>query len=288
MRLLRLNEVETGPNDRVYCSSRTRALLLVAVALAAVAWLVFRGYTTNWKPGYYIAAVVFLLLDFMRRFITARFRSSNWLVRINDSGAFIQFRSYLNYHLPADDLTVVFLSFGEIRSARLVKESVTFPDNEGGTSAQTLRYLELELAGDVSVLANALQAEAAEKPPSEKRWYGSSSTLYQDHPVRMTSPPFVQVRWTVVPGASEFLDAMRAYVPIADTVSLTQDFTRLQSLSREEQQKQLRELATRGQTVAAIYTARKLYGCGLTEAKEMVEDLTSTRTAASASTTTRQ
>src|SRR5947207_15919357 len=100
MRLLRLSEVEATPNDRVYCSSRTRALLLVTVTLAAFASLVFHAYTTGWKPGYYIAAVIFLFLDFMRRFITARFRASNWLVRLNDSSVFIQFRSYLNYHLP--------------------------------------------------------------------------------------------------------------------------------------------------------------------------------------------
>src|SRR5690349_2394258 len=95
-------------------------------------WLVFHAYTANWKPGYYIAAVVFLFLDFMRRFITARFRFSNWLVRMNDSGVYVQFRSYLNYHLPAEDITVVFIPFGEIRSARLVKERLTVPDPQSG------------------------------------------------------------------------------------------------------------------------------------------------------------
>jgi ribosomal protein L7/L12 len=54
---------------------------------------------------------------------------------------------------------------------------------------------------------------------------------------------------------------------------VSQDFAHLQGLSREEQQKQLRELAQRGETVAAIYMARKLYGCGLEEARSMVEEL---------------
>jgi hypothetical protein len=55
-----------------------------------------------------------------------------------------------------------------------------------------------------------------------------------------------------VRGAHKFLDALRPYTVIADTVSLTQDFTHLKSLNREDQQKQLRELAVRGQTIRHV------------------------------------
>ena len=274
MRLLRLAEVETGPNDRVYCYSRSRAILLAMALLGAAAWLVFHAITTGWKLGYYIAAVIVLFLELMRRFFTARFQPTNWLVRMNDEGMFIQFRSYLNYHLPAEDLTVVFLSLSEIRSARLIRERVTTPDPQGhGTTTQFLRYVELELAGDVAPLATALEAEITEKAPMEKRWYGKGSTLYQDHPARMQAPPFLQMHWQVAPGAKKFLSALRPYTTIAETVSLSEDLTNLQSLSRDEQQKRLRELARRGETIAAVYMARKLYGCGLVEAKEMVDGL---------------
>ena len=107
----------------------------------------------------------------------------------------------------------------------------------------------------------------------EKRWYGKSSTLYQDHLVRMQAPPFLQMRWQVAPGAKKFLAALRPYATIAEAVSLSEDFTNLQSLSRDEQQKRLRELARRGETIASVYMARKLYGCGLLEAKDMVDGL---------------
>jgi ribosomal protein L7/L12 len=282
MRLLRLGDVETGPNDRVYCYSRTRAILIVLALLGATTWLVLHAITTGWKLGYYIAAVIVLFVALLQRFITARFRPSNWLVRTNDEGLFVQFRSYLNYHLAADDLTVVFVSFGQIRSARLVREHVTVPDSQGnGTETQLLRYVELELAGDIAPLANALESEIMEKAPMQKRWYGKSSTLYQDHPVRMQSPPFLQMRWQVVPSAKKFLETLRPYTAIADTISLSKDFVNLQSLSREQQQQHLHELAQRGQTIAAIYTARKLYGCTLAEAKEMVEGKAANSLAAS-------
>jgi hypothetical protein len=273
MRLLRLADVETTPSDHVYYRSRAQALLFVAIAIFGAAVLAFRAFTAGFHLGYYLAAVDISFLALYRRFITARFRPSNWLVRTNNLGLFIQFRSYLNYHLPAEDLTVVFIAYQEIRSARLVREHVSTPDNEGGSSTQTLRYIELELGDDAGPLTNALQAESAERAPKEKRWYGSSSTLYEDHPVRMPSPPFLQIRWQAAPRAQVLLEALRLYTNISDPVLIKQDFTHLQGLSREDQQKRLRELAERGETIVAIYTARKLYGCGLSEAKEMVEGL---------------
>ena len=41
---------------------------------------------------------------------------------MNETGIYVQYRSYLNYQLSADDPSVVFLSLGEIASARLIKE----------------------------------------------------------------------------------------------------------------------------------------------------------------------
>jgi len=273
MRLLRLSDVETSSRDRIFYYSRTHVLLIAFVVVGTCAWLLFRAFTMHWRPGYYFAAAILLFLLLMRRFITARFRPSNWLVRMNDSGLFIKFRSYLNYHLPAEDITVVFLSYQEIRSARLVRERAQVSDMEGRTETQFLRYIELELAGDTVSLAKALQTEIGERAPNEKHWYGSSSTLYEDHPVRMPSPPFLRLRWQVVPGPKEFLEAIRPWTTIADTLSLSQDFAHLEGLSRDDQQKQLRELAQRGDTVTAIYTARRLYRCSLAEARAMVEEL---------------
>jgi ribosomal protein L7/L12 len=89
----------------------------------------------------------------------------------------------------------------------------------------------------------------------------------------MSAPASIRIHWDVVPRAQKFLDALRPYTIIADPVSLTQDFTHLKSLSREEQQQQLRELVARGQNITAMYAARKLFGCTLEKAKQMVDSL---------------
>jgi membrane protein YdbS with pleckstrin-like domain len=95
MRLLRLREARVGSDDRVFCYSRTTAVLPILILLALAAGTAFYAIAVHWKPGYYIAGIVALGCLLMRRFVTARFRTSNWLVRMNEAGLFIQFRSYL-------------------------------------------------------------------------------------------------------------------------------------------------------------------------------------------------
>ena len=179
MRLLRLQDVEIGSNDRVFRHSRLLALIVWLAGFAAVSAFFFRAFTARWLPGYFFGSFLLLFLLLMLKLLTARFHPSNWLVRMNDMGIYIQYRSYLNYQLP-DDPSVVFLSLGEIASARLVKERVDKQDSmrPGATETQYLRYVELELSGDTAALADALQTERGEQAPLEKHWYGSSSTLY--------------------------------------------------------------------------------------------------------------
>jgi len=281
MQLLRLRDVEIGNKDRVYRHARVRALIVWVAAFAASAALLVRGYTEKWLPGYIFGSFLMLFVLLTVRFVTARFHPSNWLVRMNETGIYVQYRSYLNYQLPADDPSVVFLSFSEIASARLIKERVATPDTSkpGATQTQYLRHVELELSCDTTSLAEALQSERAEPAPKEKRWYGTSSTLYQDYPVTMTAPTFLRIHWDVVPGAGKFLDAIRPYTVTADPVKLTQDFTHLESLSPEEQEKQLRDLVTRGQTITAVYLVRKINGCSLGEAMKIVDSFSEKKTA---------
>ncbi|HET8825655.1 MAG TPA: hypothetical protein VFM77_11040 [Terriglobales bacterium] len=280
MRLLRLQDVEISPSDRIFRHARMRALVIWLAGLAGSLAMFVNAFTGTWKAGYFFGPFLLLFVLFTMGYVTARFHPSNWLVRMNDMGIYVQYRSYLNYDLPPDDPTVVFLAFGEITSAHLLKERVEAPDptKPGSTQTQYLRYIELEISGNTAALVSALSSERGESAPMIKRWYGGrSSTLYQDYPVTMTAPPFLRIRWDVVPRAKAFLEALRPYTVLSDTVSLTHDFAHMQSLSREAQQEQLRELAARGQTVTAIYTARKLYGCSLEEAKEMVDSLRTTQ-----------
>lgn len=272
MRLLRLGVVDINPNDRVFRHARLPALIVWLAVFGGDAAIFFSAFAGKWKPGYIIGSAILLLLLLFLRLVTARFHPSNWLVRANETGLVVQYRSYLNYQLSAEKPSVVLIFYSEIASARLVRECVETPDwDSGDTQRHVRRYVELELSGDIAPLANALQMERSEKPLMKKHWYGSSSTLYRDYPLTMTTPPFLRIRWDVVPGARKFLEYLSPHTRIADPVSLTQDLTHLDSLSREEQQNKLRDLAARGEIVTAAVIAQKLLGCSLAEAKRIVE-----------------
>ena len=272
MRLMRALEVPETPRDRLFRASRWHAVLLVVLCAGACAAMIWRHWPAP-RPAYYISAAILVFLFLMHRFITARFHPSNWLVRMNDEGLFIHFRSYLNEHLPAEDPTVVFLGFKDIRSARRVREWLTVRTMNNSSETQLHRYVELELAVDPTPLAQALAEECARPGVPEKRWYGTSSTLYRDYPVLMQSPPFLRLEWRVAPSARAFLKGLEGRVEIAEPISVSRDFTNMQTLTRNEQEKRLRELDQRGETIAAVYLARKLYGLDLTEATDHVKNL---------------
>lgn len=279
MRLLRLQDVEIGPNDRVFRHARLRALLVWLAGLCGVTALFYNAYANKWTLGYVFGSFALLFLLLPLRMVTARFHPSNWLVRMNDTGFYVQYRSYLNYQLSAEVPSVVFFSFGEIASARLIKERVETPDPaKNTTQTEFLRHIELELSGDTAALAEALSNERGEQPPAQKHWYGTTATFYRDYPVTLNAP-YLRIHWNVVPGTHKLLNLLRPYTIIADPVSVKQDFSNLRSLSREDQQKRLRELDARGDTISAVYAATQLYRCSLGQANQMVASLRESKVA---------
>src|ERR1700675_1261410 len=177
MRLLRLSQVAIGPNARVFRPPRIRGLIMWLAVFCGAAAIFFYALAGKWKPGYIFGPAILPFLLLTVRFVTARFHPSNWLVRVNDTGLSAQYRSYLNYRLPADEPSVVFISYREIASARLVRERVQTPDpsHGGATQTQFLRYIELELSGDTAQLANAIQGEGSDKEPRVKSGKRSGS-----------------------------------------------------------------------------------------------------------------
>ena len=274
MQLMRESEVPTAPRDRVYRASRLYAVLFAAAALALSAAMIFSPKAHD-TPLPIFGAFILLALLVVRRFITARFLPSNWLVQMGDQGLFLHVRSYLNEPAPTDDATVVFLPFGEIRSARLVRETVKTPDPErqNTSNIQFVRWIEFELATDSAPLAAAIAAEYERRAPSVGHWYGKSSTLFRDYPLQMQTPPYLRVKWQVVPGAKSFLNSLRPYVEIAPEVKISADFSDLRGIDDEQKRKRLRELDQRGETIAATYLAMKTYGYDLTTATRFMNDL---------------
>jgi hypothetical protein len=272
MRLLSEREVPQTPRDHVFRASRLNAAIFALGCGGGCVAMVFFHWPPRRAP-YYISAVILALLFLLRGYIIPRFHPSNWLVRIGDEGLFIHFRSYLNDQMAADDPTVLFLPYPEIQSGRRVREHMRTRDMDGAVVTQIRRYVELELAIDPAPLLAALGAESSRPALLQKRWYGSSSTVYRDYPVRMEVPPFLRIEWRAVPRPAVFLDAVRSRFTIAPPVVVSEDFVALEGLPREQQEKRLLDLDRRGETIAAVYMARRLFGLDLTQATDFVDKL---------------
>lgn len=277
MQLIRLVDVPTAPNDRVFRYSRSRAVLGATILGALAAGSLLFGWLKGVWLAYYVAAVIFICLLIFQKLITARFQASNWLVRMTDHGLFIKFRSYLNSHLSDQDVTVVFLPYAEMRSARFVTERQELPDrndaNRPEISTRTRRLVEFELAGDSQPLAKALASERERLFAKSVIGAGRISTRYQHLPVQLPSRSRLRIEWGVVPSAQTLLDALTRHTLVQNPAAVSKDFADVGTLSNEQKEARLLELVESGDMIGAITMARRLYSCDLTAARQFVEEL---------------
>lgn len=277
MQLLQASEVPIRDLAPVFRYSRIRAVVLYlllfafAVACIVVGRLELAGIQRY--ISYYAGVVALFCLVFLRGYLVARFRGGNWLAGIHSTGVFLKFRSYLNYALPDTDNTVVFIPYPEIRSAALLRERVASADAQGRRGTQTIDYVVLDLAREVTEVENAISAERAKPAPKERHWYGTTATLYSHYPVSTVPPSTIRVQWGVVPSRQAFLRALQLHVQIASPSLLSEDLTQMGALTAQQKLERLRELDAQGKTVLEIATARRLYGYDLAPARAFVENL---------------
>src|SRR5690349_2878048 len=144
MRLLRLSEAqsEVTPQDRIFAYSRFNGVLFAVAMFAASGAFAYFGWQQRTKLCYYIAGALLFVLMLFSGLAAARFRPTNWLLRMSPFGLYIKFRSYLNYEGSENDQVIVFIPYSEIRSARLLRLRVKMLDPEGHNATQTQRYIE--------------------------------------------------------------------------------------------------------------------------------------------------
>ncbi len=271
MQLMALADVPLNRRDKVFSHSRLRAVAGGLIILAVGFGLLVFGWSKSVWPAYVVAAVIFFYLWIIHRLILARFRPANWLLRLDDDGLFVKFRSYLNDRFPESDRTVVFLPFAEIRSAKFIREKRELEDlsERSGTTIKIRKYLELEVSSD----CRPLSEELAKERDRVFKGKAISSARYGDFPVRVIAPDRVQIDWTVVPGVQTMLDALTRHTLVRPAEASSKDFVNLEKLSREQQEARLLELAESGDKIGAIAMARRLYSYDLTAAKQFVDEL---------------
>lgn len=268
MQVMRGADVIADEGDRVYAHSRSRAVVTVACVVLAAIGLVWLGVRDANGVAHYVAGVLLLGLLVLWRLVSARFRPSNWLVRANARGLFIQLRSHLNHHFAPDDRIVAFVPYEEIRSARTVRERTDLPGRNGeGHTIHVRRLVELELAGDAVPLREAVAAEAARLAGRLR----VARTIYRHVPVRCTMPSRVELDWSGVrPAERAFLGSLPPGVTIEPPIDSDRDLARVRHATRVEQEAYVTHLADVGRVIDAIAAARLLFGWDLETARAYV------------------
>lgn len=273
IRLFRDSDVPKASAGGTFRYSRGSAALMAALVLGTGVALVAVGRAQGNPFAYYIAALLFAFLWIYEAMLLARFRPTNWLVRVTNRGLYIKFRSYLNHHFPEGDPTAVFIPFREMRLTRVVRELQQVPDTDGrGTMTRRRTVVEIELKDDAPEIEQVLAAERSAEAPKQGRWYGSGAGKYRHYPVRMATPRIIALEWGVVPRAAEFLSVMAVHTPV-EASETVRDYTALGALKQHAQESRLLELTENGRLMDAVRLARSLYGYDLTQATRFIEGL---------------
>jgi len=282
MQLYRERDVPANDHERVFRYSRTSATVVYALLFGGAIALFANGVRQRIPPleffGLLLAVGVFLA----KRFLVARFRPSNWLVRATDGGVYVKFRSYLNYHFSADDITVAFIPYREITAARVVRETVEkldlSPRIDGSRSNRSASYqqrktAELELSCDTTALAAALLEEDARPGPTEKRWYGSTSTRANHHPVMLEKSTRLRIVWECVPRIGRFIAALSSHVKVDATGIRIWSNEAIQELDRPALERQIAELARAGKMREARLQTRLHFAYDNAQTQQFIEQL---------------
>jgi len=215
MQLMRERDVPAKNNARVYCYARWLVVLVYIMLLGLAAALFAIGVRNHVFFLKFIGALFGCFVLLGRRFLLARFRDSNWLVRTDENGVYLKFRSYLNYHFPTDDLTVVFFPYREIRTAHRTRERRQSGMIESDSrSVQVVTLVEVELTCDVTALRTAVSEENSRPGPKEKRWYGSTRSRANHCPLVVDERGRLHILWECTPSAARFLTQLAPHAPI--------------------------------------------------------------------------
>ena len=194
------------------------------------------------------------------------FRSSlkptNWYAFVDEEGVYLNLRSYKNAHFDENDKTIAHLTHAEIESVGKVNEKRVdrFGDSD---RIQNTKTIALTLTGDTAELAEACQAERSRKAPTTKRFGIESSTKHHAVTVFVPEPGDVRIQWN-----ADLFAALTAHTAVAPERNVDLD----DKLKDQDVEQRIRQLALRGERMAAVELASKELGLDKKAAKEYVRD----------------
>jgi len=271
---LPLSAVRLGPDDIVFRQATWPFLIVSALAFLGMIWAVISLpaevgiFITGW-----VAFFVGIFAVLYGRMAQKTLLPSNWVLRLADDGLYIKYRSYLNPHLPPDDPTVVFIPIHAVSGVRRTEKTWTRPGDDG-TVTEKRRSLQIILKNlaDSEALREHLVAERKAQTPGR---FGNKGK-YGHYPVQVSTEGNLMIDWfsaqdIVTPRLSKAMEIIAGGLPVFAGSKVKQK--PFKSMTRQEQEDALIDMAHHGDTVHAIGLAKELYGYTTLEAKNFIKAL---------------
>jgi hypothetical protein len=265
-----LSVTEMGPVEGLCCRQAPLRGAVGALIFAAIlVGLVFltRHAGMPWFVWGGCAVLACLVIPVLIRDALARFRPTNWVLRADPDGLWINLLSFRKQP-AAGAATVVRVNYDEIDHAHRHIDTWTtpMPKPEGGSTYWKLETLALHLVSDdTRDLARALAAAGAADPGA----YPS---------VTVPAPGILRIAWRgagfnhgVVPALDRVLAEMRPRVTVTDATRT--DRPAWSRLSDAELDELVEHLVRWGSTSEAVTLLTRRRGCSTNEANQHVGEV---------------
>lgn len=196
------------------------------------------------------------------RTFRASLQPGHWLLRRSPEGLTLRFRSLYNRRFPADQPSAVLLRRDEIAA---IGPATTILDSQDGSGDWSVtrkqRSLEIvpEEGVDLAPVKAALAHEASLRSARGVRFNHFPLTVTRDGRLRLEMRRPERV-----------CQALAGDFPVRAEVRRERRFERLGPAQQEEH---ILDLLLAGDKIGAIKAARRVYGCDLSEAKRLVDEL---------------
>ncbi len=267
LRLLGLSEVPSQGVSEFRASSPWLTMLLAGAVVGFCIWVGLRGggirlgergalpgFLAWWiglVPGLYWLLVVNLYLKSLK--------PSAWLVRADNQGLYIKWRSYQNMAWQTEGPQAVCVPYLNIAEARRHKRRWNTPEHRhGGNMVARNTFLELQLRDvDTTRLAQCLAEDRTGRPGGQQ----VRNAQWQHFPVALEPDDLLRIEWRAKPGIKVMLELLREHGVTIASPSNTQS-----DLTSHAEDADLKELARQGELMAMIRVMRANSDVSLKEA----------------------
>jgi hypothetical protein len=240
-------------------------LIFCAILIGVVFLALYGGFP--WFVWGGCAVVAALFVPWILAVALAKFRSTNWLLRLGPDGLWINLRCWQNHHLP-EAATVLHLRYEEIASAHRHVETWSTPSEPSSDTGTYWNQESLELSlvsGETREIARALADER-----------GRRAGIKGPHQaVTVPAAGVVRLGWRgvgndVVPPLTRVLDELSRRVKVDAPTRKNHAFWR--QLSEAELDELVAQLVRSGDDIEASRLLIRRRGCSATEAHQLVEE----------------